>query len=221
MLHFVTLDRKESFDTHQRRRNSRSGDFTWQKSYEKVKDCPVHRNGDGHCSLGFIACDSLKIPGEWQNGLRLILCQIMGLNGRQTAENAPIGRQNCSFTIKTHHFTPPRSPGKGGRMWLRAAATLPVFTRLAWCDVNLFQLKKVTRRTEIWVEWEDYSSNGGLLCRPRKKYFSDELKNLEHRWVRYIEMKGDCTETTNLHFPNILFFSCRLSTVFITLVYTT
>ena len=46
----------------------------------------------------------------------------------------------------------------------------------------------------------------------QKMCFSNGLKKLEHRWVKYIEQKGDYVEKKIATFPKFSFSFCRLST---------
>ena len=102
-----------------------------------------------------------------------------------------------------------RCHGQIGRIRLQTAASSTIFSRFG--PVRLLfvsKLEKVTRRAEIWVEWEIWVKvglrHGDLLCRPPENVFFTfsggvfhvffEFEKLQHRWVKCIEPKGDCVE---------------------------
>jgi len=66
---------------------------------------------------------------------------------------------------------------------------------LAPCDFFLFpNLKKSLVGQKFASNEEVVAATEAYFAYLEKKYFSDGLKKLEHRWVKCIELKGDYVE---------------------------
>ena len=100
-----------------------------------------------------------------------------------------------------------RRRGEIGRIMLRTAAPSTVFSRFG--PVRLLfvsKLEKVTRRAEIWVEWEGYRRHGGLLCRPPENVFFRRVKEVGASLGQVYRAKRRLCWEINRHFSKIFVF---------------
>jgi len=66
---------------------------------------------------------------------------------------------------------------------------------LAPCDYFLFpNLKKWFRGKRFTIREQLIAETKAYFERLDKSYYSDDLKKLENRWIKCVELKGDCVE---------------------------
>ena len=146
-------------------------DFSRRTCSEEGKDCPIGRKGYGHRFLGFTRCDLHRLPGEWQNGHRALLCRIIGSIRRRIAE---IRRFYGEEKMPFHHGDAPThtsdvSTAKFVELCYELLPHPPYSPGLAPCDFSLFP------NLEKSLAEQEFESNEEVIA-TTETYFADLQK---------------------------------------------
>ena len=171
--------------------------FTRRTCSEEGEGRPIGRKGYWHRFLEFTRYDLHRWPGEGQNCHKALLFRIIGPIRRWIAENmAPFSVEKMLF----HHENAPAhifvaATAKLVELGNELLACPPYSPDLAPCDFFLFlNLKKSLAGQKLQLNEKVIPAKEAYFADLQRTCFLDRLRKLEHRWVKCIELKGDCVE---------------------------
>ena len=190
-------------------------DFTGWTSSEEGED----RKGDGHSFLGCTRYNSYRLPFVKTNDQwRLLRSLIRPFQQHFKEKTSPFVEEESAVPSRQCTGSRPAPMAKFNEFHYELLPHPTYSPDLAHCDYFLFsnlkkwfREKRLTTREQLIAETEAYFE--GL----DKSYYSDDLKKLENRWIKCIELKGDILRI-KMNRSKKMFYYGFLKTYWLTLV---